>query len=285
MIRVFHRRDRQPACHPGRAAPGALRRGRKTPGKGKPKKTKTKRPNNQPQPHHNPQPEKQNFALTRPASDIGDPLVAFRRLAYHRRLNPAGKSTCPRNSRRRPTWPRNRSPSPGCPNNAYAFTAEGDPNSGVIIGDDGVMVVDTQATPVMAQEVIKRIRQVTDKPIKYAVLSHYHAVRVLGASASPGDDHREQGDLRTHPRARRAGLEVRVRALPAPVPGRRFGARADLAAHRVRKRDHRLDGQARSPHHPCRSRPHAGRHDRVAARAENPVQRRPGRIQRRRLLR
>ncbi len=65
----------------------------------------------------------------------------------------------------------------------YAFTAEGDPNTGVIIGDDGVMVVDTQATPAMAQEVIRHIRQVTDKPIKYVVLSHYHAVRVLGASA------------------------------------------------------------------------------------------------------
>jgi len=65
----------------------------------------------------------------------------------------------------------------------YAFTAEGDPNTGVIIGDDGVMVIDTQATPVMAQQVIDRIRTVTDKPIKYVVLSHYHAVRVLGASA------------------------------------------------------------------------------------------------------
>ncbi len=65
----------------------------------------------------------------------------------------------------------------------YAFTAEGDPNTGVIIGDDGVMVVDTQATPVMAQEVVKRIREVTDKPVKYVVLSHYHAVRVLGAAA------------------------------------------------------------------------------------------------------
>jgi len=65
----------------------------------------------------------------------------------------------------------------------YAFTAEGDPNTGVIIGDDGVMVVDTQATPVMAQEVVRRIREVTDKPVKYVVLSHYHAVRVLGASA------------------------------------------------------------------------------------------------------
>ncbi len=67
--------------------------------------------------------------------------------------------------------------------NAYAYTAEGDPNSGVIIGDDAVMVIDTQATPVMAQDVIRRIREVTDKPIQYVVLSHYHAVRVLGASA------------------------------------------------------------------------------------------------------
>ncbi|HFC04306.1 MAG TPA: MBL fold metallo-hydrolase [Rhizobiales bacterium] len=65
----------------------------------------------------------------------------------------------------------------------YAFTAEGDPNTGVIIGDDSVMVIDAQATPVMAQLVIDRIREVTDKPIKYVTLSHYHAVRVLGASA------------------------------------------------------------------------------------------------------
>jgi glyoxylase-like metal-dependent hydrolase (beta-lactamase superfamily II) len=67
--------------------------------------------------------------------------------------------------------------------NAYAYTAEGDPNTGVIVGDDAVMVIDTQATPVMAQDVIKHIRAVTDKPIKVVVLSHYHAVRVLGASA------------------------------------------------------------------------------------------------------
>jgi glyoxylase-like metal-dependent hydrolase (beta-lactamase superfamily II) len=67
--------------------------------------------------------------------------------------------------------------------NAYAYTAEGDPNSGVIIGDNCCMVIDTTATPIMAQDLIRRIREVTDKPIKYVVLSHYHAVRVLGASA------------------------------------------------------------------------------------------------------
>jgi glyoxylase-like metal-dependent hydrolase (beta-lactamase superfamily II) len=66
--------------------------------------------------------------------------------------------------------------------NAYAYTAEGDPNTGVIIGDDCVMVLDAQATPVMARDVIAKIRTVTDKPIKHVVLTHYHAVRVLGAS-------------------------------------------------------------------------------------------------------
>src|SRR5689334_13826414 len=65
---------------------------------------------------------------------------------------------------------------------AYAYTAEGDPNTGVVIGDDAIMVIDTQATPVMAQDVIRHIRTVSDKPIRYVVLSHYHAVRVLGAS-------------------------------------------------------------------------------------------------------
>lgn len=71
---------------------------------------------------------------------------------------------------------------------AYAYTAEGDPNTGIIVGDDAVLVADTQATPVMAEDVIRRIREVTDKPIKYVLLTHYHAVRVLGASAY-GADH------------------------------------------------------------------------------------------------
>lgn len=66
---------------------------------------------------------------------------------------------------------------------AYAYTTEGDPNTGVVIGDESVLVIDTQATPKMAQDVIEKIRTVTDKPIETVVLSHYHAVRVLGASA------------------------------------------------------------------------------------------------------
>src|SRR5665811_265344 len=62
----------------------------------------------------------------------------------------------------------------------YAYTAEGDPNSGIIVGDDGVMVIDAQATPAMADDVIARVAKVTDKPIKYVLLTHYHAVRTHG---------------------------------------------------------------------------------------------------------
>ncbi|MEO9136963.1 MAG: MBL fold metallo-hydrolase [Casimicrobiaceae bacterium] len=65
---------------------------------------------------------------------------------------------------------------------AYAYTAEGDPNTGIVIGENAALVADAQATPVMAQDVLRRIRDVTDKPVKYVVLTHYHAVRVLGAS-------------------------------------------------------------------------------------------------------
>ena len=65
---------------------------------------------------------------------------------------------------------------------AWAYTAEGDPNTGVIVGDESVMIIYATATPVMAQKVVAEIRKITDKPIKYVLLTHYHAVRVLGAS-------------------------------------------------------------------------------------------------------
>ena len=65
----------------------------------------------------------------------------------------------------------------------YALTAEGDPNIGAIEGEDFVVAFEARATPKAASDWLKILREHTDKPIKYLVLSHYHAVRVLGASA------------------------------------------------------------------------------------------------------
>lgn len=65
----------------------------------------------------------------------------------------------------------------------YALTAEGDPNIGAIEAEDFIIAFEARATPVAAQEWLDKLREHTQKPIRYLVLSHYHAVRVLGASA------------------------------------------------------------------------------------------------------
>jgi glyoxylase-like metal-dependent hydrolase (beta-lactamase superfamily II) len=64
-----------------------------------------------------------------------------------------------------------------------AYTAEGDPNVGAIVGRDGVVAIDARATPTAAKPWLQELRRVTDKPVRYLVLTHYHAVRVLGAAA------------------------------------------------------------------------------------------------------
>lgn len=65
----------------------------------------------------------------------------------------------------------------------YAMTAEGDPNVGAIEGEDFLVAFDARATPAAASDWLGKVREHTDKPVKYVILSHYHAVRVLGASA------------------------------------------------------------------------------------------------------
>jgi glyoxylase-like metal-dependent hydrolase (beta-lactamase superfamily II) len=65
----------------------------------------------------------------------------------------------------------------------YALTAEGDPNVGAVEGEDFLVCFEALATPVAARAWLTRLREHTDKPVRYLVLSHYHAVRTLGASA------------------------------------------------------------------------------------------------------
>lgn len=65
----------------------------------------------------------------------------------------------------------------------YGYISEFDPNCGFVVGDEYVVSIDTRPTPRMARDYLAAIRTVTDKPVKFIVLTHYHAVRVMGASA------------------------------------------------------------------------------------------------------
>jgi glyoxylase-like metal-dependent hydrolase (beta-lactamase superfamily II) len=66
----------------------------------------------------------------------------------------------------------------------YAYTAQGDPNVGCIVGTDAILAIEARATPFMARQWIDVIRaDVSDLPFGDLVLTHYHAVRTLGAAA------------------------------------------------------------------------------------------------------
>lgn len=54
-------------------------------------------------------------------------------------------------------------------------------NAGFVVTGDGVVVVDTLGSPSLAVEMLKRIRQVTDQPIKKVIITHYHADHLYGA--------------------------------------------------------------------------------------------------------
>jgi len=130
----------------------------------------------------------------------------------------------------------------------WAYTAEGDPNSGVIIGDQYILVSDATATPLMAKDLIAKIRTVSDKPIKYVLLTHYHAVRVLGASAYLAEGTYDlivergaedmQSEMDRFPRLFRGADSVPGLTWPTMVvgdgqPGRQGSLRIDLGGVQV----------------------------------------------------
>src|SRR6266571_4852169 len=55
-------------------------------------------------------------------------------------------------------------------------------NSAVLVTDDGVLVVDTRRHPRDGQDLLDRIRKITDKPIKWVVNTHFHADHHYGNS-------------------------------------------------------------------------------------------------------
>lgn len=59
------------------------------------------------------------------------------------------------------------------------------PNIGIIVGNDAVMVVDTGMGPKNAATVLAEVRKVTDKPIRYLAITHFHPEHGMGAQAFP----------------------------------------------------------------------------------------------------
>ncbi len=56
-------------------------------------------------------------------------------------------------------------------------------NAGFVVTPAGVVVIDSLGTPSLGQAMIKLIRSVTSKPIKYVIVTHYHADHIYGLQA------------------------------------------------------------------------------------------------------
>ncbi len=56
-------------------------------------------------------------------------------------------------------------------------------NGGFVVTDDGVVVYDALGTPSLGWALLEQIRKVTDKPVRYVVVSHYHADHIYGLQA------------------------------------------------------------------------------------------------------
>lgn len=69
---------------------------------------------------------------------------------------------------------------PGVPGKANQGNTS---NAGFVVTDDGVVVFDALGTPSLGWALLQDIRKVTDKPVRYVVLSHYHADHIYGLQA------------------------------------------------------------------------------------------------------
>lgn len=56
-------------------------------------------------------------------------------------------------------------------------------NAGFVIADGGVMVIDSLGSPALARRLIEQIRRITPLPIRYVVITHYHADHIYGLQA------------------------------------------------------------------------------------------------------
>ena len=56
-------------------------------------------------------------------------------------------------------------------------------NAAFVVTGDGVLVVDALGSPVLARELLAEIRRITPAPVRYVVVTHYHADHIYGLQA------------------------------------------------------------------------------------------------------
>ncbi|MEX2581673.1 MAG: MBL fold metallo-hydrolase [Gemmatimonadota bacterium] len=104
-------------------------------------------------------------------------------------------------------------------------------NAAIVINEDDVLVVDSHVSPAGAYALMQELKQITPKPIRYVVVSHYHFDHSHGNQIY-GPDVELIGHEFTH-QAMAAGLSLTGRTFDRflePIAGRVETMRAELQA-------------------------------------------------------
>lgn len=67
----------------------------------------------------------------------------------------------------------------------YVISSDLGGNTAFLITEEGVVVVDAKYFPYQGEQIVSKIREVTDKPIRYLIYTHYHGDHTQGAQAFP----------------------------------------------------------------------------------------------------
>lgn len=51
-------------------------------------------------------------------------------------------------------------------------------NAGVVITDEGIVIIDSLGTPSLAKTLLDKVREISDRPVVRVIVSHYHADHV-----------------------------------------------------------------------------------------------------------
>ena len=105
---------------------------------------------------------------------------------------------------------------------AYVAGADGSSNSVLFVGDSAALIVDPGVSPAIAREFLAAVRQVTDRPVRSAILTHWHPDHALGVTCLAG----RAFPVYSHGKTRRALAERGARV------ARAFAARAATPADR-----------------------------------------------------
>jgi uncharacterized sulfatase len=71
--------------------------------------------------------------------------------------------------------------------NVYTAVGYHGANTSMIVGDDGIIIIDTLMGPTSANEALDAFREFSDKPVKAILYTHSHGDHIGGASAFAGE--------------------------------------------------------------------------------------------------